>query len=283
MDLGTPKALGRDEQRSVAVYRRLVSASIERVWENVLDWEHLPYLHHDSFASIELLSSSDDGWRALVGLTSELGGVESEIEVVLDRGNLRYTTATVGGMGAGSEIVTSLAPSEAPSEAHTRIEVDFRVPGIAPENAAAVGSYYRKLYARLWDQDEAMMVRRERVLGARRVQGPARPSAPRAPVPLGTESCVRARLPFMVEIAGFAYRVLDVDGDVAVHEATCPHLGGPLDAVAVEEGCITCPWHGYRFDVRTGRSADGRALRLAPAPSVSIDRTTGEAYLVWDA
>ena len=30
---------------SVATYRRRIGASLERVWENVHDWEHLPWLH----------------------------------------------------------------------------------------------------------------------------------------------------------------------------------------------------------------------------------------------
>jgi nitrite reductase/ring-hydroxylating ferredoxin subunit len=34
----------------------------------------------------------------------------------------------------------------------------------------------------------------------------------------------------------------------------CPHFGGPLDDAPVDDrGIVTCPWHGYRFDVRTGR------------------------------
>ena len=33
---------------------------------------------------------------------------------------------------------------------------------------------------------------------------------------------------------------------------------------------IECPWHRYRFDLRTGRSCDGRGLRLPPAPRVVI-------------
>ena len=50
------------------------------------------------------------------------------------------------------------------------------------------------------------------------------------------------------------------------------HWLGPLEDAAVHDGCITCPWHGYRFDVRTGASADGRGLRLGAAPRVAIER-----------
>jgi nitrite reductase (NADH) small subunit len=57
-------------------------------------------------------------------------------------------------------------------------------------------------------------------------------------------------------------REVEVDGLRIRHATVCPHLGGPLDQARVENGCIRCPWHGYRFDVRTGRSTDGRGLRL---------------------
>ena len=49
----------------VATYRRAIGASLERVWENVLDWEHLPWLHSGSFADIKCLDAGDWGWRAL--------------------------------------------------------------------------------------------------------------------------------------------------------------------------------------------------------------------------
>ncbi len=45
-------------------------------------------------------------------------------------------------------------------------------------------------------------------------------------------------------------------GDV-VHaiDAQCPHRGGPLDGGDLEDDCVVvCPWHGWRFDIRTGKS-----------------------------
>lgn len=38
----------------VARYERTIRADIERVWENVLDWEHLAHLHDSSFDHIDL-------------------------------------------------------------------------------------------------------------------------------------------------------------------------------------------------------------------------------------
>ena len=51
----------------VAVYRRSVAASLERVWENVHDWEHLPWLHGESFHHIDLLDSGRWGSHGLAG------------------------------------------------------------------------------------------------------------------------------------------------------------------------------------------------------------------------
>ena len=59
-----------------------------------------------------------------------------------------------------------------------------------------------------------------------------------------------------------AMREVAVNGVRIRHATVCPHRGGPLDDALVEDGCVRCPWHGYRFDLRTGREAAGGPLRL---------------------
>ncbi|KAJ8689254.1 hypothetical protein PTI98_013295 [Pleurotus ostreatus] len=44
-------------------------------------------------------------------------------------------------------------------------------------------------------------------------------------------------------------------------ESTCPHLGAEMSHAEIEE-CETsvvavCPWHGYDFDLKTGKSETG--------------------------
>ena len=118
-----------------------------------------------------------------------------------------------------------------------------------------------------------MMMRRERELARPR----AEPGT--ASLSLGSLCELRARLPLCVDFAGRALRVVEVDGVLVAHSAVCPHWLGPLDDAPVEDGCITCPWHGYRFDVQSGRSAGEHSLRLARAPRVEIDPETREVRL----
>jgi nitrite reductase/ring-hydroxylating ferredoxin subunit len=259
----------------VASYRRTVDASLERVVENVLDWEHLPWLHRGSFSSIDLRDAGDSGWRAEVGLQPP--GRSVEIEVRFEPSRERYVTRTLHGAGEGTEIWTRLAPRAAHE---TAIEVEFLVPDVAAGARDALGKAYLGLYERLWDEDEAMMRRREAELG--RLRARPREAAGRAePVALGRLAELRARLPLVVESGGRAYRVIELDGELVAHATVCPHRLGPLDACAVEDGALRCPWHGYRFDARTGESRDGRRLRLAPAPRVAVDAGSN-ARLTWE-
>ncbi|TAM56534.1 hypothetical protein EPN52_13285 [bacterium] len=38
---------------------------------------------------------------------------------------------------------------------------------------------------------------------------------------------------------------------------TCPHQGMPLSEGHVEGGCVTCAWHAWTFDLRTGAMTFG--------------------------
>lgn len=269
------------QRTHVATYRRTVAASIERIWENVLDWEHLPWLHRSSFSRIELLDHGATFWRARLMLSSLLLRQQTVVEVRLERPALRYTTRTLEGVGAGSEIVTQLEPR---GERSTHITVEFHLAGVPRPLAGVLGASYTKMYTRLWDEDEVMMVRRQQLLdarAARRANASPGTREPRAPVPLGDLSSLRARLPLLLEAHGSSWRLVALGDEIVAHAALCPHLGGPLDTAPVEDGCITCPWHGYRFDVRSGRGMDGRRCRLPAAPAVEIDRQSRTARLVW--
>lgn len=35
-------------------------------------------------------------------------------------------------------------------------------------------------------------------------------------------------------------------------DGMCAHQGGPLADGVVRDGCVTCPWHGWQYDLATG-------------------------------
>ncbi len=246
------------------VYRRDVKASLARVWENVFDWEHLPSLHARDFAACTLIDRGGWGWRVrLVNQPSDETKAQL-LEMRADKPANQYVVTTLEGPGAGTQIRTRLTPHAAQ---HTGVEVTFHVPEQRPERLAAIGARYVEAYRRLWAEDEVMMRVRERALAhARRTKRAAAKSRR-----LGAEADVRARLPLMVTFGGARFRIVDLDGVLIAHAATCPHWLGPLEEAPVIDGCITCPWHGYSFDLCTGESTDGRGYKLETPPRIVID------------
>jgi nitrite reductase/ring-hydroxylating ferredoxin subunit len=53
-------------------------------------------------------------------------------------------------------------------------------------------------------------------------------------------------------------------GEFCAVSAVCSHAGGPLDELPIENGQLHCPWHGSRFDLRTGRVIHGPATAALP-------------------
>ena len=46
--------------------------------------------------------------------------------------------------------------------------------------------------------------------------------------------------------------LFNVDGAFYALDGVCPHQGGPLGKGALQGCILTCPWHGWQFDVRNG-------------------------------
>jgi nitrite reductase/ring-hydroxylating ferredoxin subunit len=54
------------------------------------------------------------------------------------------------------------------------------------------------------------------------------------------------------------------NGSVCALASTCTHLGGPLAEGTRDGDVVTCPWHGSRFDLRTGAVVRGPAVFAQP-------------------
>jgi nitrite reductase/ring-hydroxylating ferredoxin subunit len=53
-------------------------------------------------------------------------------------------------------------------------------------------------------------------------------------------------------------------GELCALASTCTHLGGPLAEGTREGDTVVCPWHGSRFDLRTGAVVQGPAVFPQP-------------------
>jgi nitrite reductase (NADH) small subunit len=56
--------------------------------------------------------------------------------------------------------------------------------------------------------------------------------------------------------------VFDVDGAVIATQGHCPHARGPIHEGELAGDTITCPWHGYCFNLRSGACEEDPTLTL---------------------
>lgn len=250
-------------------YQRRLGGSVERLLENALDWEHLPWLHSSSFKWMKRQDSGYWGWRARLGLPSTEEPQEILLELLLDYPGQSWVSRVLEGTGVGNEIWSH---TEAVDDTHCDVFVEFHLAGVQPEDVDTYGQAYERLYARLYDEDEAMMIERQNQLdrlGAPKVSPPD-------PLVLGQIDELQESLPLLFEFSGHPFRLVDLNGTLLAHSTVCAHFLGPLDHCRVEDsGIVTCPWHGCQFDIATGKSADANDFRLQPPPRIEVDEATG--------
>lgn len=78
-------------------------------------------------------------------------------------------------------------------------------------------------------------------------------------VDAGVSADVPALGMHMVEAGGMRVVLARLDGRICALADVCPHAGGPLHEGTLEQGVVTCPWHGSRFRFRDGKVIGGPA------------------------
>ena len=66
-----------------------------------------------------------------------------------------------------------------------------------------------------------------------------------------------------VDVHGAWIALFNVNGAFFAVDNTCPHAGGPLGEGSLDGEVIECPWHGWRFNVRTGERPENPEIRVA--------------------
>jgi len=70
----------------------------------------------------------------------------------------------------------------------------------------------------------------------------------------------------VVEVEGKIIALFNVDGTFYAIDNTCLHRGGPLGEGELDGAVVTCPWHGWRYDVTTGANAMNPSVTVQPYP-----------------
>jgi NAD(P)H-dependent nitrite reductase small subunit len=78
--------------------------------------------------------------------------------------------------------------------------------------------------------------------------------AGKAEIPPGTGKVVQA--------GGKTLAVFNCEGTFYAIDNTCKHRGGPLGEGSVSGTSVTCPWHGWEYDVRSGACAFDPSVKV---------------------
>ncbi|MGH9711645.1 MAG: Rieske (2Fe-2S) protein [Candidatus Acidiferrales bacterium] len=58
-----------------------------------------------------------------------------------------------------------------------------------------------------------------------------------------------------ISVSGKSVAVANIDGKLFAINSVCLHHGGPLGDGELDGTLVSCPWHGWQYDVTTGRLA----------------------------
>jgi nitrite reductase/ring-hydroxylating ferredoxin subunit len=67
----------------------------------------------------------------------------------------------------------------------------------------------------------------------------------------------------VVNVGGKTLALFNVDGTIHCIDNVCVHRGGPLGEGTLEAGIVTCPWHGWQYDVASGECKVNPSAKLA--------------------
>ena len=82
----------------------------------------------------------------------------------------------------------------------------------------------------------------------------------------------------VAEINGKTLAVFNVYGAFHAIDNTCIHRGGPLGEGDLEGSVVTCPWHGWQYDVTTGICMGNPAAKVVRY-EVRVDGTDVKVLL----
>lgn len=99
-------------------------------------------------------------------------------------------------------------------------------------------------------------------------------------VPIVEEAAIAAGSGAKFFVDDIEVAVFRSDGTLYAIEGRCPHKGASLGNGTLENGQVTCPWHDWKFDLKTGSGLTSPSSAVASLAvrvndgSIEIDRET---------
>lgn len=66
----------------------------------------------------------------------------------------------------------------------------------------------------------------------------------------------------VVDVNGKSIALMNDNGKFFAVENECKHRGGPLGEGSCENGIVTCPWHAWKYDLKTGENDFDKNVKL---------------------
>lgn len=75
------------------------------------------------------------------------------------------------------------------------------------------------------------------------------------------------------ELDGREFLICNINGNLHAVDGVCPHRGALLIQGDLAGKAVSCPWHGWEFDVETGEGITNPAAHLCTYSIVMEDDT----------
>jgi nitrite reductase (NADH) small subunit len=72
----------------------------------------------------------------------------------------------------------------------------------------------------------------------------------------------------VVDAEGRALALFNVEGAFYAVDNACAHRGGPLGEGELDGTVVVCPWHAWRWDVKTGANVNNPAVTMTCFPAL---------------
>ncbi len=85
-------------------------------------------------------------------------------------------------------------------------------------------------------------------------------------VKVSKASDVKVNSSTVVQVNGTEVALFNLDGTFYAIDNTCVHRGGPLGEGACEGDLVVCPWHGWEYEIKTGKCVTNPSAQVATYP-----------------